>query len=125
MAVSEPKTILIVDDNPTNLRLMGDVLTSRGYIYIAETSGQGALDRIKADSPDLVLLDVQMPGLSGTDVARIVRSTPEIAHTRLVAITAMAMRGDKETILAAGFDDYLAKPYKLGELVSTVSRWLG
>jgi two-component system, cell cycle response regulator DivK len=113
-----------VDDNPTNLRLMGDVLTSRGYIYIAETSGQGALDRIKAASPDLVLLDVQMPGLSGTDVARIVRNTPEIAHTKLVAITAMAMRGDKETILAAGFDDYLAKPYKLGELVSTVTRWL-
>jgi CheY-like chemotaxis protein len=69
-------------------------------------------------------MDVQMPGLSGIDVARTIRSMPALAELPLVAITAMAMKGDREEILAAGFNDYLAKPYKMGELLALVARWL-
>jgi CheY-like chemotaxis protein len=79
---------------------------------------------LAAERPSLVLMDVQMPGLSGIDVARTIRAMPALAELPLVAITAMAMKGDREEILAAGFNDYLAKPYKMGELLALVARWL-
>jgi CheY-like chemotaxis protein len=69
-------------------------------------------------------MDVQMPGLSGIDVAREIRAMVAMADVPLIAITAMAMKGDREAILAAGFNDYLAKPYKMGELLALVARWL-
>jgi two-component system, cell cycle response regulator DivK len=118
------ETILVVDDNEANLRLINAVLKTRGYDLHEARSGEAALEMLAAERPSLVLMDVQMPGLSGIDVARTIRAMPALAELPLVAITAMAMKGDREEILAAGFNDYLAKPYKMGELLSLVARWL-
>lgn len=118
------QTILVVDDNEANLRLINAVLKTRGYHLIEATSGETALEMLTGERPALVLMDVQMPGLSGIDVARVIRAMPTMADLPLIAITAMAMKGDREEILAAGFNDYLAKPYKMGDLLTRVGRWL-
>lgn len=118
------RTILVVDDNEANLRLINAVLKTRGYDLMEARNGEAALEAVAARRPSLVLMDVQMPGLSGIEVARTIRSQPALADLGLIAITAMAMKGDREEILAAGFNDYLAKPYKMGELLSLVARWL-
>jgi two-component system, cell cycle response regulator DivK len=118
------ETILVVDDNEANLRLINAVLRTRGYDLLEARSGEAALEALATQRPSLVLMDVQMPGLSGIDVARTIRAMPALADLPLVAITAMAMKGDREEILAAGFNDYLAKPYKMGELLAIVARWL-
>ncbi len=117
-------TILVVDDNEANLRLITAVLKTRGYHLVQAMSGEAALETLADERPALVLMDVQMPGLSGIDVARTIRAMPDRADLPLIAITAMAMKGDREEILAAGFNDYLAKPYKMGELLALVARWL-
>jgi CheY-like chemotaxis protein len=116
--------ILVVDDNEVNLRLLTAVLKTRGYGLIEARSGEVAVTAITDQQPALVLMDVQMPGMSGLDVARIVRATPDHGDLPLIAITAMAMKGDREEILAAGFNDYLAKPYKMAELLDIVAKWL-
>jgi CheY-like chemotaxis protein len=118
------QTILVVDDNEANLRLINAVLRTRGYDLLEARSGEAALEALATQRPSLVLMDVQMPGLSGIDVARTIRAMPALADLPLVAITAMAMKGDREEIMAAGFNDYLAKPYKMGELLALVARWL-
>jgi CheY-like chemotaxis protein len=118
------ETILVVDDNEANLRLINAVLRTRGYDLLEARSGEAALEALATQRPSLVLMDVQMPGLSGIDVARTIRAMPALADLPLVAITAMAMKGDREEIMAAGFNDYLAKPYKMGELLALVARWL-
>jgi CheY-like chemotaxis protein len=117
-------TILVVDDNEVNLRLLTAVLKTRGYQLIEATSGETALAAIADQQPALVLMDVQMPGMSGLDVARAVRAMRESDGLPLIAITAMAMKGDREEILAAGFNDYLAKPYKMADLLGVVTKWL-
>ncbi len=117
-------TILVVDDNEANLRLITAVLKTRGYGLIEATSGEAALAAIADQRPALVLMDVQMPGMSGLEVARAVRALPEAGDLPLIAITAMAMKGDREQILDAGFNDYLAKPYKMADLLGVVAKWL-
>ena len=118
------QTVLVVDDNEANLRLIQAVLKTRGYHLLEARSGAAALEALSGPRPALVLMDVQMPGLSGIDVARAIRAMPTMADLPLIAITAMAMKGDREAILAAGFNDYLAKPYKMGALLALVADWL-
>jgi two-component system cell cycle response regulator DivK len=116
--------IMVLDDNEANLRVIAAVLKTRGYRLIEATSGESALAAIEDHQPALVLIDEQMPGMSGINVARAVRKLPATAALPLIATRAMAMKGDREEILAAGFNDYLAKPYKMADLLSVVSRWL-
>ncbi len=116
--------VLVVDDNPTNLRLLGGVLETQGYRLLEATDGAQALEVLERETPDLVLLDIQMPDVSGTEVAQRVRTNPRTAHLKLVAITALAMPGDRETILKSGFNDYIAKPYRIADVLATVKRWL-
>ena len=116
--------MLIVDDNPTNLRLICGILETRGYRLLEATSGAQALGILERERPDLVLLDIQMPDLSGTEVAQRVRHNPNTAHLKLIAVTALAMPGDRETILASGFNDYVAKPYRIADVLNTIERWL-
>jgi CheY-like chemotaxis protein len=116
--------ILVVDDNEANLHLITAMLRKRGYELIPAMSGEAAIEALAERQPALVLMDVQMPGMSGLDVARTVRAMPDKRDLPLIAITAMAMKGDREKILAAGFDDYLAKPYRMAELLGVVAKWL-
>lgn len=117
--------ILVVEDNRDNLLVITAVLEEAGYKYITATDGLKAVARAREALPALILMDMQLPGLGGLEAAKQIKSDPTLAGTPIVALTAMAMRGDREEILAAGLDDYLAKPFEPQELMQLVRRWLG
>lgn len=126
--MSEPRRkylILIADDRPSSRELLRIVLERAGYDVIEAPDGEAALVAIRSHNPDLVLLDLQMPRLDGYGVLNVIRQDPALAALPVVALTASAMRGDRERILAAGFTDYLAKPAGPDLLRETVSRLLG
>jgi adenylate cyclase len=117
--VSERGTILVVDDLPQNLRLLEAVLAPRGYVVIAATSGEEALERVRDSGVDLVLLDIVMPGMDGYAVCRALRERDETSFVPVVMITAS---GDQEKVAAieAGADDFIAKPFDQAELLARV-----
>ncbi|HWE60855.1 MAG TPA: response regulator [Chloroflexota bacterium] len=118
------KTILVVEDNPVNMRLVRLLLRTHGFGVQEATAGQEALNWLRQERPDLILLDMQLPGLDGFTLAAMLKSD---AHTRtipLVAITAFAMKGDAERVLAAGCDAYLAKPIDDAALLEVIERCL-
>jgi CheY-like chemotaxis protein len=102
--------ILVVEDNPLNLRLVRDILEYRGHEVVSAGSVPEARVRLAEAAPDLVLLDIQIPGGGGELLLREIRAHPELARRPVVAVTALAMDGDRERLLAAGFDGYLSKP---------------
>jgi PAS domain S-box-containing protein len=116
--------ILVADDNETNTLLLRDYLEQIGYRMIFASDGQEAVDRTIAEHPDLVLMDVQMPNKDGLEAMREIRATPGVAHTPMIALTALAMSGDRERCLAAGANDYLTKPVSLKGLVLAMKRLL-
>ena len=118
------KRILIAEDNAVNRELVREVLADRNYEIIEACDGQQALDRIAEVTPDLVLLDIQMPVLDGYAVVRRIRDNPQSTKLRVIALTAYAMRGDRERALAAGFDDYMTKPIELATLTSKIGQFL-
>jgi CheY-like chemotaxis protein len=117
--------ILIADDRPSSRELLRLVLERAGYAVIEAEDGQQALDKSRSDEPDLLLLDLQMPGLDGYGVLAALRSDPRFESLPVLALTASAMRGDRERILEAGFTDYLAKPAGPELVRETVARLLG
>jgi adenylate cyclase len=118
--VSEDITILAVDDQPQNLRLLEAILTGRGYSVVPAHSGSEALDRLHGSAPDLVLLDIVMPGMDGYEVCRRIRADPKTAFLPVVMLTAS---GDHEKVHAieAGADDFVTKPLNQGELLARVA----
>jgi CheY-like chemotaxis protein len=106
----EAKKLLIVEDNELNLKLYLMVLRPLNAELLVARNGKDALDLIQAEKPDAVVLDIQIPGISGIEVAKAVRANPDVAGTPIIAVTAYSMAGDKEKILAAGCDYYLSKP---------------
>jgi two-component system cell cycle response regulator DivK len=116
--------VLLVEDNDKNMKLLRDVLTAKGYRVVEATSGEDAVARTLADEPQLVLMDVQLPGIDGVEALRRVRADARTAGIPVVALTAQAMDGDRERFLAAGFDGYLSKPVDIVELLATVAAHL-
>lgn len=116
--------ILIVDDDLESLKLIGLMLQSRGYEILAAQSGLQALNKAASESPDLIILDVMMPGLDGFDVARQIRSDPRTATIPIIMFTARSQVSDKVTGFEAGADEYLTKPIHPAELVSRVEALL-
>jgi two-component system cell cycle response regulator len=102
--------ILVIEDNATNLDLITYLLRSFGYGTASARDGISGLDAAKNGEYDLILTDILMPQLDGFEFARLVKAEPGLAHTPLVAVTALAMTGDRERILASGFDGYISKP---------------
>jgi two-component system cell cycle response regulator DivK len=117
--------ILIADDRPSSRELLRLVLERAGYDVVDAEDGQQALDRARSENPDLILLDLQMPGLDGYGVLAALRSEKRFENLPVLALTASAMRGDRERILDAGFTDYLAKPAGPEVLREIVARMLG
>ncbi len=115
------KKILVVDDNAANLKLAAVVLTGAGYEVLTAADGETGVALARAQLPALVLMDVQMPGLDGLEATRLLRADPQTATIAIVALTALAMKGDEERILAAGCDDYIAKPFRYQELLERVA----
>ncbi len=101
--------ILIVEDSPDNMKLFRTILTLKGHEVTGISGGEGLLDAIEGGSPDLVLMDIQLPGKDGFALLQEIRESP-VARVRVVALTAHAMTGDRERALDAGFDGYITKP---------------
>jgi two-component system, cell cycle response regulator DivK len=118
------KRILIVEDKASSRELLRAVLENQGYAVREAADGEEALQKARAEPPDLILLDLQMPIRSGYDVLKELRAEPRFAAIPIVAVTASAMQGDREKALAAGFNGYLTKPLPLHNLRSEIQRLL-
>jgi CheY-like chemotaxis protein len=124
--VTTPRaSILIVEDNLLNLELATDLLTVAGYSIRQARTGEEGLRLARLEPPALILMDLRMPGLDGYATLRALKADPQTARIRIVALTAQAMTGDRETALAAGFDDYISKPIDTQTFSQTVARVLG
>ncbi|MBI3886946.1 MAG: response regulator [Opitutae bacterium] len=119
--MNSPATILVVDDNPTNLKLAADVLAADGYIILRARDAGEARMVIAQTAPDLILLDIQMPGMDGLALTRLLKANPASAHIRIVALTAFAMKGDDRKAAAAGCDGYITKPIDTRKLGAEVA----
>jgi two-component system cell cycle response regulator DivK len=117
-------TILIVEDSPDNMKLFTTLLTLRQHTVVPLTSGEGLLAAVAESRPDLILMDIQLPGRDGLELVREIRGSPHAA-VRVVALTAHAMAGDRERALEAGFDGYIAKPIDIRGFPDQVARELG
>ncbi|HEV8473128.1 MAG TPA: response regulator [Methylomirabilota bacterium] len=118
--MNQPARILVVDDTPSNVKLLGDVLTARGYAVVTAVNGAEALERVERDAPDLVLLDVMMPGMSGYDVCRKIRENPATAMLPVVMVTALDPSQERVKGIEAGADDFLTKPIHQPEILARV-----
>jgi CheY-like chemotaxis protein len=116
--------ILVAEDNAVNRELLRELLELRGYTVLEACDGQEALNAIKQAPPDLLLLDIGMPVLDGFAVIRRLREDARLARLPVVAVTAYAMRGDRERILNSGFDGYLSKPVNPASLTEELDRLL-
>jgi CheY-like chemotaxis protein len=115
-------TILVVDDNSDNVEILRAFLTSRGFSVEAAADGRSALARMEEIKPDLVLLDVMMPGMDGWEVCRVIKQHPSLGHTRVVMVTAKGGFEDKYEGLRSGADDYVVKPVDFPDLLDKVQR---
>jgi two-component system, cell cycle response regulator DivK len=118
-------TILIVEDNEKNMKLARDVLQSKGYATLEAVTGEDGVRLAIEKRPDLVLMDIQLPGINGIEALRRVRADPGCARIPVVAFTASVTSTDRSQISAAGFDAFLSKPINLKEFLETVKRLLG
>ncbi len=116
--------ILIIEDNEKNLKLVRDVLQVKGYETIEAMTGEEGLVLAASRKPDLVLMDIQLPGINGIDALRAMRADPATAHIPAIAVTASVMTQDRKHIMEAGFDAYLGKPLDLREFLATVKRFV-
>jgi len=114
------KKILVIDDTPHNVKMLVDLLSAKGFATLTAASGKEGLDLIEAERPDLVLLDVMMPGMDGYEVCRQIRANPEHAMLPVVMVTALDPAGERIKGLDAGADDFLTKPVNTAELVARV-----
>jgi two-component system cell cycle response regulator DivK len=112
--------VLVVEDNEKNMKLVRDVLQARGYRTLEAATAPHAVALAAEHAPDLVLMDIQLPGIDGVEALRRLRADERTASIPVLALTAQAMHGDREQFLAAGFDGYLSKPVNIVELVATV-----
>lgn len=115
------KRILLVEDDPLSLKLMRDVLRAHGYDTEEVSNGLEVMERAITCSPDLVVMDIGLPGIDGCEATRQVKAAPETSGIPVVVVTAFAMQGDEERMRAAGCDAYLAKPLRFSELVDVVN----
>ncbi len=118
------KIILIVEDEPKNLTLLRDLLQVSGYSTIEATDGEQGIASAKSKKPDLILMDIQMPVMDGLEATRILKADTTTSNIPVLALTSYAMKGDKERILEAGCNGYLAKPFSIKELLETVAEYL-
>lgn len=119
------KRILIVEDNDLNLKLFRDLLTAHGYDTIETKEGLEAIRLTKNQRPDLILMDIQLPEVSGLDITRRLKSDDDICDIPIIAVTAFAMKDDEEKILSAGCEAYISKPISIVPFLNTVRRFLG
>ena len=118
------KTILIVEDNELNMKLFDDLLEAHGYATLKTRDGIEALKIAREHLPDLIIMDIQLPEVSGLDVTKWLKEDRTLRHIPVIAVTAFAMKGDEERIREGGCQDYIAKPISVTKFLETVERHL-
>ena len=116
--------VLIVEDNPLNLKLVRDVLLNAGFDVIESRTGEEGVARAQDSQPDVILMDLQLPGINGTQALRLIREDPSGVDVPVIALTAFAMSEDRDRALLDGFDGYLTKPISVRDLPHEVGRFL-
>jgi two-component system cell cycle response regulator DivK len=118
------KKILVVEDNPINMKLMIAALRPQGYQILQAVNGEEAVEVATRDLPDLIIMDMRLPKMSGWEVTKKLRERPEFSNKPIIAVTAYAMKGDEDRALEAGCDAYLAKPINVRELRRVITELL-
>ena len=119
-----PKTILIVEDNDLNMKLFNDLLQAHGYDTLQTKDGREALTLARDHRPDLILMDIQLPEVSGLEITRMLKDDAELRAIPVIAVTAFAMKGDEEKIREGGCEGYIAKPISVASFLQTINRFL-
>jgi two-component system, cell cycle response regulator DivK len=120
---SAPRTVLIVEDNELNLKLLNDILEYHGYAVFTTRLGEPALELARQHRPDLILMDIQLPDISGMEATRRLKGDEQTRTIPIIAVTAFAMSGDEAKILASGCDAYVSKPFNVVEFLKLVEHW--
>ncbi len=125
MLKAMPKKILIVEDNELNMKLFHDLLEAHGYETLQTQEGLKALDIAREHRPDLILMDIQLPEVSGLEVTKWLKADDELASIPVIAVTAFAMMGDEERIREGGCEAYISKPITVSTFLETIRQHLG
>lgn len=112
--------ILIIEDNPINMKLASDLLVIKGYDVIQANDAEKGIARAASESPDMILMDIQLPGMDGLSAIKLLKKKKETRDIKIVVITAFAMKGDREKMIAAGSDGYVSKPIDYRVLLSLI-----
>jgi two-component system cell cycle response regulator DivK len=118
------KTILIVEDNELNMKLFNDLLEAHGYATLKTRDGIEAIKMARAHRPDLIIMDIQLPEISGLDVTKWLKEDDDLRAIPVIAVTAFAMKGDEEKIREGGCQDYIAKPISVTKFLETIEKHL-
>jgi two-component system cell cycle response regulator DivK len=119
------KTVLVVEDNELNMKLFHDLLEANGYNIVQTRSGLEAIDLAREHRPDLILMDIQLPEVSGLEVTKWIKEDDELRAIPVIAVTAFAMKGDEERIRQGGCEAYLSKPISVTKFLDTVKTYIG
>lgn len=118
------KTILIVEDNELNMKLFNDLLQAHGYETLQTKDGREVLGIAREHHPDLILMDIQLPEVSGLEITKMLKEDPDLKGIPVIAVTAFAMKGDEEKIREGGCEGYIAKPISVANFLQTVGKFL-
>ena len=118
------KTILVVEDNKLNMKLVRGLIKIGKYRMLEAMDAESGIKLIREERPDLVLMDIQLPGMDGLSATEVIKADPDLKDIPIVALTSYAMQGDKEKALAAGCSGYIAKPIDTRQFLETVSQYL-
>lgn len=118
------KTILIVEDNELNMKLFNDLLQAHGYATLQTKDGREVMGIAREHHPDLILMDIQLPEVSGLEITRMLKGDDDLKGIPVIAVTAFAMKGDEEKIREGGCEGYIAKPISVANFLETVGKFL-
>jgi two-component system cell cycle response regulator DivK len=124
MNASSPKLVLIVEDNELNAKLFRDLLEAHGYQTVRTRDGMEVMPLARQHKPDLIIMDIQLPEISGLEVTKWLKNDADLKSIPVIAVTAFAMKGDEEKIRAGGCQDYLSKPIAVNEFMVAIKRFL-
>lgn len=118
------KTVLIVEDNELNMKLFQDLLEAHGIQTVEANDGRNVLDLAREHSPDLILMDIQLPEVSGLEVTKWLKDSEDLKTIPVIAVTAFAMKGDEQKIREGGCEDYISKPISVGKFMDVIHSYL-
>ncbi len=124
IAAAKAKTILVVEDNELNMKLFNDLLEAHGYRVVQTRDGLSALDLARQHRPDLILMDIQLPEVSGIEVTKWLKEDDELKSIPVIAVTAFAMKGDEQKIREGGCEAYISKPISVMSFLQTIDKFL-